>query len=116
MTRFLVFGANGQLGTELQHALQDFGHVTAYGRAACDLSDPESIHIAIQNAHPNVILTAAAYTAVDRAESEPDLAMRVNGEAPGILAEEAKAHNALLIHYSTDYVFDGTKSEPWVEE
>ena len=116
MTRFLILGANGQLGIELQHALQDFGHVTAYGRAACDLSNPDSIHNAIQNAHPDVILNAAAYTTVDRAESEPDLAMRVNGEAPGILAEEAKTHNALLIHYSTDYVFDGTKSEPWVEE
>lgn len=116
MTRFLILGANGQLGIELQCAFHGFGHVTAYGRAACDLSNPDSIHTAIQNAHPDVIVNAAAYTAVDRAESEPDLAMRINGEGPAILAEEAKAHNALLVHYSTDYVFDGTKSEPWVED
>jgi dTDP-4-dehydrorhamnose reductase len=113
---FLILGAHGQLGIELQNAFRDAGHVIAHGRATCDLADPSSIHAAIQEARPHVILNAAAYTAVDRAESEPELAMRVNGDAPGILAEEAKKYNALLIHYSTDYVFDGSKSDPWVED
>ena len=71
---------------------------------------------AVREARPDLILNAAAYTAVDRAESEPELAMQINGEAPGMLAEEAKKSNALLIHYSTDYVFDGSKHDPWVED
>lgn len=116
MKRFLILGAQGQLGAELQSAFRDAGHVTALSKAQCDLSDPASIRNAVRQAHPDVILNAAAYTAVDRAQSEPDLAMRINGEAPGILAEEAKAIGALLIHYSTDYVFDGSKREPWTEE
>lgn len=116
MTRCLILGANGQLGTELQTAFRGYSNVTALDRAACDLSDPSSIRAAVRAARPGVILNAAAYTAVDRAESEPDLAMRINGEAPGILAEEAKAAGALLVHYSTDYVFDGTKSGPWTED
>jgi dTDP-4-dehydrorhamnose reductase len=114
--RFLILGAQGQLGIELQVAFQYAGEITACGRAACDLSKPSSIRATVQGARPNVILNAAAYTAVDRAESEPDLAMRVNGDAPGILAQEAKKIGALLIHYSTDYVFSGAKHEPWVEE
>jgi dTDP-4-dehydrorhamnose reductase len=114
--RFLILGAHGQLGIELQSAFRNIGHVIAHGRNACDLSDPSNIRAAIKNARPDVILNAAAYTAVDRAESEPELAMRVNGEAPGILAEEAKKINAILIHYSTDYVFDGSKKAPWVED
>jgi dTDP-4-dehydrorhamnose reductase len=116
MKRFLILGAHGQLGVELQNVFQDAGHVIAHGRATCDLADPSSIRAAIQNAHPDVILNAAAYTGVDRAESEPDLAMQINGEAPGILAEEAKKNHALLIQYSTDYVFDGSKQEPWAED
>lgn len=115
MTRVLILGAQGQLGIELRRVFQGIGHVTSHGHDECDLGNPDSIRSAIQNASPEVILNAAAYTAVDRAESEPDLAMRINGDAPGLLAEEAKKHNALLIHYSTDYVFDGTKSLPWVE-
>ena len=116
MRRFLILGAQGQLGFELQSAFQDAGEVIALGRAACDLGNPSSVRAAVQGARPDVILNAAAYTAVDRAESEPELAMRINGEAPGILAEEARKSNALLVHYSTDYVFDGTKSAPWVED
>ena len=116
MKRFLILGAQGQLGIELQSAFRDAGHVIAHGRSTCDLSNPSSIRNAVREAHPDVILNAAAYTAVDRAESEPDLAMQINGEAPGILAEEAKKNNALLIHYSTDYVFDGAKPGLWVEE
>lgn len=115
MSRYLILGANGQLGTALQSILERHGHVVALDRTACDLSEPLSIRAAVRAAHPNVILNAAAYTAVDRAESEPDLAMRINAEAPAILAEEARSIGSLLIHYSTDYVFDGTKSEPWVE-
>lgn len=115
MNRFLILGARGQLGVELQNALSGAGEVTALDRSGCDLSDPSGIRSAIRATHPDVILNAAAYTAVDRAESEPDLAMRINGDAPGILAEEAKKTNALLIHYSTDYVFDGSKCGPWGE-
>jgi dTDP-4-dehydrorhamnose reductase len=116
MKRFLILGAHGQLGFELQSALQPVGHVTALGRTICDLSDPARIRAVIGEVRPDVILNAAAYTAVDRAELEPELAMRINGDAPGILAEEAKKHDALLIHYSTDYVFDGSKSGPWSED
>jgi dTDP-4-dehydrorhamnose reductase len=113
--RFLILGAEGQLGIELQRAYEKVGEVMARGRATCDLSDPASIYAAVREARPDVILNAAAYTAVDRAESEQELAMKINGEAPGILAEEAKKLGALLVHYSTDYVFDGSKREPWVE-
>lgn len=116
MRRFLVLGAQGQLGIELQRAFQGAGHVIALSRAECDLDNPQSIRAAIQTAHPGVILNAAAYTAVDRAESEPDLAMHINGDAPGVIAEEAKKNGALLIHYSTDYVFDGSKAGPWEED
>lgn len=116
MKKFLILGAHGQLGVELQSGFRDAGQVIACGRSICDLGDPSSIRAAIREVRPDVILNAAAYTAVDRAESEPELAMRVNGDAPGILAEEAKRCNALLIHYSTDYVFDGSKSGPWVED
>lgn len=116
MKRFLLLGAHGQLGRELQSAFQGAGHVLALGREQCDLNDPASIRAAIHEARPDVILNAAAYTAVDRAESESELAMRINGDAPGVLAEEAKKINSLLIHYSTDYVFDGSKSDPWVED
>ncbi len=116
MKRFLIAGATGQLGTELQVALGSEGQVIALDRASCDLSEPSSIRNALHASRPDVILNAAAYTAVDRAESEPELAMRVNGTAPGLLAEEAKKIGALLIHYSTDYVFDGLKRGSWVEE
>lgn len=116
MKRFLILGAQGQLGIELKRAFQDAAQVITLSRAACDFSDPSSIRAAVRNARPEVIFNAAAYTAVDRAESEPELAMRINGEAPGILAEEANKSGALLVHYSTDYVFDGTKSTPWLED
>jgi dTDP-4-dehydrorhamnose reductase len=114
--RFFITGANGQLGFELQRALAPLGEVTACGRDACDLSNPESIRGAVRAAKPDVILSAGAYTAVDKAESEPDLASAVNGDAPGILGEEAAKLGALVIHYSTDYVFDGTKTTAYHEE
>lgn len=116
MKTYLVLGAQGQLGIELQRAFRDAGRVVAHDRAACDLGDPAAVRASVRDAKPDVILNAAAYTAVDRAEAEPEIAMRVNGEAPGILAEEARKLGALLVHYSTDYVFDGAKSASWVEE
>ena len=114
--RFLVTGANGQLGFELQRALAPLGEVVACGRDACDLSNPDSIRAAVRAAKPEVIFSAGAYTAVDKAESEPDLARAVNATAPGILGEEAAKLGALVIHYSTDYVFDGAKLSAYSEE
>jgi dTDP-4-dehydrorhamnose reductase len=114
--RVLILGAQGQLGIELQKAFQGAGEVVALGRDRCDLANLETIRKAIVEANPTIVLNAAAYTAVDRAESEPALAMRVNGDAPGVLAEEARRIGALLVHYSTDYVFDGSKRGPWVED
>lgn len=116
MKKFLILGAHGQLGAELRDAFHGAGQLTTHNRATCDLGNPDSIRAAIRSAHPDIVLNAAAYTAVDRAESESEIAMRINGDAPGILAEEAKKIGALLIHYSTDYVFDGTKPRPWVED
>lgn len=114
--RFFITGANGQLGFELQRALAPLGDVAACGRDACDLSNPDSIRSAIRAAKPDVLFSAGAYTAVDKAESEPDLACAVNATAPGILGEEAAKLGALVIHYSTDYVFDGTKLSAYSEE
>lgn len=116
MPRILVLGAQGQLGIELQKAFQGAGDVVALGRERCDLANPDSIRKAMAEVSPAIVLNAAAYTAVDRAESEPELAMRVNGEGPRVLAEEARRLEALLVHYSTDYVFDGSKQGPWVED
>jgi dTDP-4-dehydrorhamnose reductase len=114
--RFLITGANGQLGFEFQRALAPLGHVVACGRDTCDLSNPDSIRAALRAAKPDVIFSAGAYTAVDQAESEPELARAVNATAPGILGEEAAKLGALVIHYSTDYVFDGAKPSAYREE
>lgn len=111
----LLTGPNGQIGWELRRSLAPLGPVAAVGRDRLDLASPDSIRAAIRNIGPGLIVNAAAYTAVDRAEEEPALAQAVNGEAPGILAEEAKRAGATLIHYSTDYVFDGTASRPYRE-
>lgn len=112
----LLIGKTGQVGWELCRALAPLGKVTALDRHAIDLADPDSIRRAVRTVSPDLIVNAAAYTAVDKAESEPDAAMAINGIAPGILAEEAKRLNALLIHFSTDYVFDGIKSTPYTED
>ncbi len=113
--RILVTGANGQLGFELVRTLAPHGEVVAADRSLVDLSDLDRLRGTIRDMQPDLIVNPAAYTAVDKAESEPDLAMRINGEAPGVIAEEAKRAGAILIHYSTDYVFDGSKDEPYLE-
>ena len=115
-TRILILGANGQLGVELQRVFAGQGNVVAMGRNRCDLADLDQISRVMAEVQPEIILNAAAYTAVDRAESEPELALRINGEAPRLLAEEARKTGALLVHYSTDYVFDGSKASPWIED
>ncbi len=114
VARVLLLGANGQVGWELARLFAG-DDLLALDRAGADLARPESLRQVVRDAKPELILNAAAYTAVDRAESEPDLADRVNHLAPGVLAEEAERLGALLVHYSTDYVFDGTKREPYVE-
>src|SRR5512135_74250 len=114
--RILLTGRNGQVGWELERKLAPLGEVIATDRSTLDLADPDQIRRAVREAKPEVIVNAAAYTAVDTAESEPELAMRINGFAPGVLAEEAKRLGALLVHYSTDYVFDGEKATPYVED
>ena len=111
----LLLGKDGQVGWQLQRSLAPHGLVTACGRSECDLTDLEQLRSLVRQLKPAVIVNASAYTAVDRAESEAELAMRVNGEAPGVLAEEAARLGALLIHYSTDYVYDGRKTGPYVE-
>lgn len=112
----LLLGKNGQVGWELQRTLAPLGQVIALDQSDLDLTKPEQIRAKVREIKPNLIVNAAAYTAVDRAEEEPELAMAINGIAPGILAEEAKELGATLVHYSTDYVFDGTKKEPYTEE
>ena len=107
MSRILVTGKDGQVGFELLRSLAGQGQLIAVGREQMDLSKPDSIRRTVREIGPDLIVNAAAYTAVDQAESEPELALAVNGIAPGILAEEAKRLGAALIHYSTDYVFDG---------
>ena len=114
MGRVLLLGANGQVGAELASHFADTD-LLALDRAGADLSRPESLRAVVRAARPDLILNAAAYTTVDRAESEPELADRVNHLSPGVLAEEAEQLGAVLLHYSTDYVFDGTKTTPYVE-
>jgi dTDP-4-dehydrorhamnose reductase len=113
--RILIAGAAGQVGRELQRSFADCGEVICHDCDTVDLADPDQVRAMVRNAAPQIILNAAAYTAVDRAESEPEAAMAVNSTAPKVLAEEARRSNALLVHYSTDYVFDGSKAEPWSE-
>jgi dTDP-4-dehydrorhamnose reductase len=112
----LVTGARGQLGYELAAALQAHGDVVAVDRTALDLADPAAIVRTVRAVAPALIVNAGAYTAVDRAEEERERATAVNARAPGIIAEEAKKIGALLIHYSTDYVFDGTLAVPYDEQ
>jgi len=112
----LVTGANGQLGFELARLLAPLGDVVAADRARLDLADPDAVKMAVRGAKPALILNAGAYTAVDLAEKEAAKAAAINARAPGILAEEAKSIGAVLIHYSTDYVFDGARTTPYPED
>lgn len=115
MTRILLTGKTGQVGYELERSLQGLGEIIALDRSQMDLSNLAQVRDVIRTIKPNLIVNPAAYTAVDKAESEPELAMRINSEAPGVMAEEAKKLGAVMIHYSADYVFDGTKTTPYVE-
>jgi len=112
--KILLLGKDGQVGWELQRALVPLGELCAYGRAEADFNDPEALRGLVRAFAPDVIVNAAAYTAVDKAESDAT-AHICNAVAPGVLAEEAAVSGAWLVHYSTDYVFDGTKDGAWVE-
>ena len=112
----LLIGMNGQVGRELHKLLPRVGEVTALDRHGLDLTQPADIRSAIRAARPQFIVNAAAYTAVDKAESEESVARAINAVAPAVMAEEAAKIGATLIHYSTDYVFDGTKTSPYTEE
>ena len=113
--KILLIGKNGQVGWELQRTLASLGTVVAVDFPDIDLSDEGHTRTWVRQTAPQVIINAAAYTNVDKAESEPELAMKINGTAPGILAEEAHNLGAFLLHYSSDYVFDGTKGEAYIE-
>jgi dTDP-4-dehydrorhamnose reductase len=115
-TSILLLGSTGQVGWELNRALLTLGDLTALDFPEINMADPASIRHVVRAAQPNIIVNATAYTNVDQAESEPDLAMAINGSGPGILAEEAQRLKAALIHYSTDYVFDGKKGAPYTEQ
>jgi dTDP-4-dehydrorhamnose reductase len=114
--RILLTGATGQVGWELRKTLTPLGEVRAFDRFGLDLADAPSLVAAVRALQPDVIVNAAAYTAVDKAEAERDLAFAVNATAPRVLAEEAKRIGAFLVHYSTDYVFDGEKDDPYAEQ
>lgn len=112
----LVSGKTGQVAVELQKHLACLGNLIVLGRDVLDLSQPEQIRAQVQAHKPDLIIIAAAHTAVDQAESEPELAFAINAIAPGVFAEEAAALGIPLIHYSTDYVFDGSKPAPYIED
>ena len=115
LPHILLIGKIGQVGWELRRTLAPLARVTCVDFPEIDLTSGDSIRQWVRDTRPNIVINAAAYTAVDKAESEPDKAMSINGVAPGILAEEAKKLGALMVHYSTDYVFDGSKTTPYVE-
>lgn len=112
----LLFGKGGQIGSELAILLPKLGEVVALDRSQLDLSRADEIRQAIQKNRPTLIVNAAAYTAVDQAEKEMDIAQAINSEAPRIMAEEGKKIGASLVHYSTDYIFDGVKNSPYLED
>ena len=114
--RILLIGKNGQVGHDLQRLLPAYGELTAVDRQQLDLAAPDAIRRGVQEIRPQIIINAAAYTAVDQAEKDELAARAINAIAPGILAEQAKQIGAVLIHYSTDYVFDGTKTTPYEED
>lgn len=113
--KILLLGKNGQVGFESQRALAPLGEVIAIDYPDCDLTNPDSIRKAIRDCRPDAIVNAAAYTAVDRAEAESDIASAINARAPAVIGEEAARIGARVVHYSTDYVYDGTKPGPYTE-
>lgn len=115
MNKILLIGSQGQVGTELSKILPEIGEVVCTNRTNLDLTNPEKLRDLIENIKPNLIVNASAYTAVDKAESEAELAYQINATAPQIMAEEAEKLNAILLHISTDYVFDGQKNTPYLE-
>ena len=115
MTKILQIGTKGQLGWELLRTCAPLGEVVALDYPDVDLSDSHGLRELVRNTKPDIIINAAAYTNVDKAESEPEIARAINATGPGVLAEEAIKIGAVLVHYSTDYVFDGTKGSPYVE-
>jgi dTDP-4-dehydrorhamnose reductase len=114
--RLLLIGKIGQVGYELRRTLAPLGQLVCADYPEIDLADGASIRKWVRDTAPSVVINAAAYTAVDKAETEPERCQQLNGVAPGLLAEEAKKLGALLVHYSTDYLFDGTKAAPYVED
>jgi dTDP-4-dehydrorhamnose reductase len=114
--KILLTGKTGQVGYQLERSLQGLGEVIALSSTQMNLSDLDQVRDVVRGIKPHLIVNPAAYTAVDQAEREPELAMRINGEAPGVMAEEARSLGAAMIHYSTDYVFDGSKQGGYTEE
>ena len=115
LPKILLFGKIGQVGWELRRTLAPMSQLVCVDYPEVDFCNPDSIHTWIRDTAPDIVVNAAAYTAVDKAETETALALKINGEAPGVMAGEAQKLGALLVHYSTDYVFDGTKTTPYVE-
>ncbi|HEY9804590.1 MAG TPA: dTDP-4-dehydrorhamnose reductase [Leptolyngbyaceae cyanobacterium] len=115
MKNILVIGSQGQVGQQLQQTMIPHGKIIALARPTIDLLQPDSLHNLIEGYQPQIIINAAAYTAVDQAESEPDIALTINGTAPGVIAAVAEKLGAYLIHLSTDYVFDGNHNRPYQE-
>ena len=113
--RIVLFGNNGQLGWEFQRILPILGEVTALGRQEVDISDLQNVKETLDELKPNLIINTSAYTEVDRAETDSELAIKINALAPAVMAEAARKHGAVFIHYSTDYVFDGTSEIPYTE-
>jgi dTDP-4-dehydrorhamnose reductase len=114
--KILLLGSSGQLGYELRRSLQGLGEIAAPGHSALDLADLAQVRDTVRAIRPGLIVNAAAYTAVERAETDADMAFRINAEAPAVMAEAARETGAAMVHYSTDYVFDGAKAGPYIEE
>jgi dTDP-4-dehydrorhamnose reductase len=113
--KIILFGRGGQVGRELEQVLPSLGHVVAFGREEADLERPDAVQTLLRRESPDIVVNAAAYTAVDKAESEPERARQINADTVGVIATEMARLGGWLVHYSTDYVFDGAKSDSYVE-